>query len=107
MLSIVAYSREIQIIIFLAGQVADECLNQVLKAVIKEHRPDSIKQTNYFVHFNLVFFVTERIKHGDHDYGMPSAHSQFSFFFATYFTLFLVLKYKSFSSRGHRLTASL
>ncbi len=74
MLSIVLYSREIQIAIFMLGQILDEALNLTLKSLIKEHRPDS------------------HVIHSDGDYGMPSAHSQFSFFFATYFTLFIILK---------------
>jgi len=49
----------------------DEFINTILKNIIAGQRPEGAPIE---------------------DYGMPSAHSEFAFFFATYFSLFLTLK---------------
>lgn len=58
-------------IAFFVGTLLNECLNMTLKYMIREPRP--AVRNNYYVEF-----------------GMPSSHSQFMFFFTTYTILFLL-----------------
>lgn len=60
-------------ITFFVGQLLNEVLNKVLKHTIKELRP-----------------VTRSHSYGE--YGMPSNHSQFMSFFATYVFLFVLIR---------------
>ncbi|KAF9091752.1 hypothetical protein BGX27_001966 [Mortierella sp. AM989] len=64
-------TRDLTIILMLAGQFLNECTNFVLKRLVKQARP------------------TEYLGDG---YGMPSSHSQFMSYFATYM---VILMYRS------------
>ncbi|KAF3902335.1 Dolichyldiphosphatase [Arthrobotrys entomopaga] len=64
-------NRELEIILACAGQLGCEAVNYILKRVIKEARPTNLKGKGY---------------------GMPSSHTQFMFFFATYISLWLALR---------------
>ncbi|OUM61644.1 hypothetical protein PIROE2DRAFT_45030 [Piromyces sp. E2] len=76
---IVAYTavilsrRELIVIFTLIGQLLNEVLNTIIKNIIKEPRPEKAAISGY---------------------GMPSSHSQFMFFFATYCILYMFLKLK-------------
>ncbi|KAI7832746.1 PAP2 domain protein [Gamsiella multidivaricata] len=61
--AIVLTSRDLKPLVMFAGQLANEFVNQVLKRLFKQARP------------------TEYLGDG---YGMPSSHSQFMAYFATY-----------------------
>ncbi|KAF3920333.1 Dolichyldiphosphatase [Dactylellina cionopaga] len=69
--------RELEIILACAGQLGCEAVNYVLKRLIKEARPTS------------------------KGYGMPSSHTQFMFFFATYISLWIALRNK-FIPKPHK-----
>ncbi|KAL7931159.1 PAP2 domain-containing protein [Trichoderma chlorosporum] len=66
-------TREAEICLAFAGQLACEALNFVLKRVIKEERPRRI--------------------HGK-GYGMPSSHAQFVAFWSLSLALFLLVRHK-------------
>ncbi|KAL7903569.1 PAP2 domain-containing protein [Trichoderma sp. SZMC 28014] len=72
-------TREAEICLAFAGQLACEALNFVLKRIIKEERP--------------------RLIHGK-GYGMPSSHAQFVAFWSLSLALFLLVRHKPLSSRG-------
>ncbi|KAF9583076.1 Dolichyldiphosphatase 1 [Lunasporangiospora selenospora] len=61
--AVILTSRDIKPAIMFAGQLANEVVNQILKRLVRQARP-----TDYL---------------GD-GYGMPSSHSQFMAYFATY-----------------------
>ncbi|KAF3922638.1 Dolichyldiphosphatase [Orbilia brochopaga] len=63
--------RELEIVLACAGQLGNEAVNYVLKRLIKEARPTDLKGKGY---------------------GMPSSHTQFMFFFATYISLWIALR---------------
>ncbi|KAI1651691.1 PAP2-domain-containing protein [Daldinia loculata] len=71
-------TREIEIALLFAGQLACEALNFALKRFIKEERP--------------------RRMYGK-GYGMPSSHAQFVAYFAVSITLFLLLRHQPPSPR--------
>ena len=64
-----ASRRDLATASFFTGLLANEALNAALKRAVKQPRPPS------------------QLRHGPTDYGMPSAHAQFCFFFAAYFAL--------------------
>ncbi|KAI1498234.1 PAP2 superfamily protein [Biscogniauxia marginata] len=66
-------TREIEIALVFAGQLACEALNFALKRLIKEERP--------------------RLMNGK-GYGMPSSHAQFVAYFAVSVALFLLLRHR-------------
>nr|POE93067.1 putative dolichyldiphosphatase [Quercus suber] len=66
-------TREVEIALMLAGQLGCEALNWVLKRWIREQRPT--------------------LMHGK-GYGMPSSHAQFVAYFATFISLFLLLRHQ-------------
>ncbi|KAG0279708.1 hypothetical protein BGZ95_000437 [Linnemannia exigua] len=68
--AIVITSRDLKPAVMLVGQVANEAVNLVLKRLVKQARP------------------TEYLGDG---YGMPSSHSQFMAYFATY-VIFLMYR---------------
>ncbi|KAF9327338.1 hypothetical protein BG006_009330 [Podila minutissima] len=70
-IAVILTTRDLTPILMLAGQALNECVNFVLKRLVKQARP------------------TEYLGDG---YGMPSSHSQFMAFFATYLT---ILMYRS------------
>ncbi|KAI0600466.1 PAP2 superfamily protein [Biscogniauxia sp. FL1348] len=66
-------TREIEIALLFAGQLACEALNFALKRLIKEERPRRMNGKGY---------------------GMPSSHAQFVAYFAISMTLFLLLRHR-------------
>ncbi|KAI1491065.1 PAP2 superfamily protein [Biscogniauxia mediterranea] len=66
-------TREIEIALLFAGQLACEALNFALKRLIKEERPRRMNGKGY---------------------GMPSSHAQFVTYFAVSMTLFLLLRHR-------------
>ena len=66
-------TREAEIFLMFAGQLACEAINFVLKRIIREERPKV---------------------HTGKGYGMPSSHAQFVAFFAVHLTLFLLIRHK-------------
>lgn len=76
-------TREIEVALMFAGQLASEALNFCLKRFIQEDRP------------------TKMLGKG---YGMPSSHAQFVGYFSMYLVLFLLLRhdpYKANTSTTH------
>ncbi|KAF9313212.1 hypothetical protein BG003_005502 [Podila horticola] len=67
-IAVILTTRDLTPILMLAGQALNECVNFVLKRFVKQARP------------------TEYLGDG---YGMPSSHSQFMAFFATYLTILM------------------
>ncbi|CZR60301.1 related to CAX4 protein [Phialocephala subalpina] len=65
-------TREIEILLMFAGQMACEALNFLLKRILKEERPKRM--------------------HGK-GYGMPSSHAQFVAFFSISLTFFLLFRH--------------
>lgn len=76
-------SREMEILLMFAGQMACEALNWVLKRWIREDRPAQMLGKGY---------------------GMPSSHAQFVAFFAVYLGLWVVVRHdpwKTNESKTH------
>ncbi|KAI0157677.1 PAP2-domain-containing protein [Xylariaceae sp. FL1272] len=66
-------TREVEIALLFAGQLACEALNFALKRLIKEERPQRMNGKGY---------------------GMPSSHAQFVAYFAVSMALFLLLRHQ-------------
>ncbi|KAK9467171.1 PAP2 superfamily-domain-containing protein [Lipomyces arxii] len=81
--------REIETVLMLIGQLASEAFNHLLKKYFREERPRYNEQDN---RDNL-------------GYGLPSAHSQFMAFHATYLCLWMFLRAHQFSQRKRYLRA--
>ncbi|KPI37934.1 putative dolichyldiphosphatase [Cyphellophora attinorum] len=81
-------TREVEVLLMFAGQMACEALNFVAKRLLKGVRP------------------TEHIGKG---YGMPSSHAQFAAYFCLHLTLFLVLRHQTSqqTSTSHRPTSKI
>ncbi|KAG0370095.1 phosphatidic acid phosphatase type 2/haloperoxidase [Gamsiella multidivaricata] len=73
-IGVILTTRDLTVILMFAGQLLNECINFALKRLVKQARP-----TSYL---------------GD-GYGMPSSHSQFMAYFATYM---IILMYRMGSS---------
>ncbi|KAK3685499.1 PAP2 superfamily-domain-containing protein [Podospora appendiculata] len=69
-------TREAEVALMFAGQLACEAVNFALKRLIKEERPARIHRT------------------GGKGYGMPSSHAQFACFWAVALTLFLLARHR-------------
>ncbi|KAH3686032.1 hypothetical protein WICPIJ_003032 [Wickerhamomyces pijperi] len=76
-------TREVEPVIMAAGQVVNDIINNVAKNHIKQVRP-----------YNFEGFQASGLRSG---YGMPSAHSQFMGFFATYLILRIWIQWKGLS----------
>ncbi|KAM3465275.1 hypothetical protein MY5147_000082 [Beauveria neobassiana] len=76
-LTLIFASREAEVALLFAGQLACEALNFLLKRLIKEERPRRI--------------------HGK-GYGMPSSHAQFVFFWSVALSLFLLVRHRPTTS---------
>ncbi|KAK7539985.1 DOLPP1 protein [Phyllosticta citribraziliensis] len=76
-------SREVEICLMFAGQMACEALNWALKRWIKEERPRQMYGKGY---------------------GMPSSHAQFVSFFSLYLTLFLLFRHAPHPTQTHTPT---
>ena len=74
------FRREIHTITFFVGLLLDECVNLMLKYTIQEPRPESHHTT-----VNVPF-------------GWPSSHSQFTWFFLTYITYFIHIRFQTNNS---------
>ncbi|KAF1327960.1 Dolichyldiphosphatase 1, partial [Globisporangium splendens] len=61
--TLVVFQRDLDIVVMLIGQLLNEVVNQILKRSIQQSRPEGARMSGS---------------------GMPSAHSQFIFFFAAY-----------------------
>lgn len=77
-------TREIEPVIIAGGQVVNDVVNNIVKNILKEQRP-----------FLIEGFQQNGLRSG---YGMPSAHSQFMGFFATYFMLRVWLQWKDLTT---------
>ena len=71
--TLILFRRDLHTIAFFGGILINECINFVLKHTICEARP--MKRENVHV-----------------EYGMPSMHAQFMWFFAAYITLFICVR---------------
>ncbi|KAI2473879.1 PAP2-domain-containing protein [Annulohypoxylon bovei var. microspora] len=74
-------TREIEVALLFAGQLACEAINFALKRLIKEERPRRMNGKGY---------------------GMPSSHAQFVAYFAVSVTLFLLLRHQPPNPRVRR-----
>eukprot|EP01103_Thecamoeba_quadrilineata_P007749 TRINITY_DN17583_c0_g1_i1.p1 TRINITY_DN17583_c0_g1~~TRINITY_DN17583_c0_g1_i1.p1 ORF type:complete len:197 (+),score=17.58 TRINITY_DN17583_c0_g1_i1:42-632(+) len=73
LISLIVINREVHWIFFFFGQILNLAFNSLLKNIIRQPRPT--KSTSL-------------------DYGMPSSHSSYVFFFCAYLTCFVILKTK-------------
>ncbi|KAF4471389.1 dolichyldiphosphatase [Fusarium albosuccineum] len=71
--TLVLFTREVEVALMFAGQLACEAINFALKRLIKEERPRRI--------------------HGK-GYGMPSSHAQFVAFWSVSLALFLLVRHR-------------
>lgn len=71
-------TREIEPVIVVGGHLINEVLNKVVKCLVKQPRPDFHKD------FGVGTYGLS--------YGMPSAHSQFMGFFASYYVCAVLFK---------------
>lgn len=77
-------TREAEVLLMFAGQLACEAVNFALKRIIKEERPQRIHRTGK-------------------GYGMPSSHAQFVAFWAVAMALFLLVRHTpSWTDHGYR-----
>lgn len=99
--SLIWSTRELEILLMFAGQLACEALNWLLKRCIREERPSrrlhSIPSmaAGYETQggcARLIRFTACIEMHGK-GYGMPSSHAQFAAFFSTYLALFLLVRH--------------
>ncbi|XP_043801105.1 dolichyldiphosphatase 1-like [Apis laboriosa] len=70
-ITLILFRRDLHTITFFSGIVINKCINFILKHTICEARP---------------------MRHNAIEYGMPSMHAQFMWFFATYITLFICIR---------------
>lgn len=81
-------TREAEVLLMFAGQLACEAVNFALKRIIKEERPQRIHRTGK-------------------GYGMPSSHAQFVAFWAVAMALFLLVRHTpSWTGHGYRPAAA-
>ncbi|XP_013382252.1 dolichyldiphosphatase 1 [Lingula anatina] len=71
--TLIIFRRDLHTICYFAGLILNESVNWVTKHIIKEPRPRA-----------------RSVLHTE--YGMPSSHSQFMWFFATYLVFFLFIR---------------
>jgi dolichyldiphosphatase len=79
-------TREAEVILMFAGQMACEAINFALKRLIKEERPRTLGVGK--------------------GYGMPSSHAQFSVFWAVALGLFLVVRHRPRTAEVRRVDGS-
>ncbi|KAH3797871.1 dolichyldiphosphatase 1-like [Dreissena polymorpha] len=72
--TLIVFRRDIHTISYFVGLLLNEAVNWILKHTIREQRPSR----------DISVLFTE--------YGMPSSHSQFMYFFATYLVFFLLIR---------------
>ncbi|XP_076624054.1 dolichyldiphosphatase 1 isoform X2 [Colletes latitarsis] len=71
-ITLILFRRDLHTIAFFSGVIINECINFILKHTICETRP---MERNVYV-----------------EYGMPSMHAQFMWFFAAYIILFICIR---------------
>ncbi|KAL5011272.1 hypothetical protein ScPMuIL_009823 [Solemya velum] len=71
--TLIIFRRDLHTISYFGGLMLNEVLNWILKHIIRESRPTA----------RAVLYT---------EYGMPSSHAQFVWFFATYMLLFLFIR---------------
>lgn len=74
------FDKRLYLLIYLIGSITNITINEVLKIIIREPRPNG-----------QIHFVDSQQLHGPHLYGMPSAHTQSCIFSACY--IYLVTGY--------------
>ncbi|EFN77657.1 dolichyldiphosphatase 1 [Harpegnathos saltator] len=72
-LTLILFRRDLHTIVFFSGILINECINFILKHTICQDRP--IKRDGLYT-----------------EYGMPSTHAQFMWFFAAYASLFVYIR---------------
>ncbi|KAK3792818.1 hypothetical protein RRG08_038548 [Elysia crispata] len=72
--TLIIFRRDLHTIAFAMGLVVNEAVNWIVKHTLKEARPMRGRQNLHT------------------EYGMPSSHSQFMWFFSSYFAVFLLLR---------------
>ncbi|KAG5328909.1 DOPP1 Dolichyldiphosphatase, partial [Acromyrmex charruanus] len=72
-ITLILFRRDLHTIVFFMGVGINECINYVLKHMIRQARP--MKRDGLYA-----------------EYGMPSTHAQFMWFFAAYATLFIYFR---------------
>ncbi|XP_018312274.1 dolichyldiphosphatase 1 [Mycetomoellerius zeteki] len=72
-ITLILFRRDLHTIVFFIGVVINECINYILKHMIRQARP--MKRDGLYA-----------------EYGMPSTHAQFMWFFAAYATLFIYFR---------------
>ncbi|KAH9493240.1 Dolichyldiphosphatase 1 [Bulinus truncatus] len=79
-ITMILLRRDLHTAAFFAGLLINEVINIIIKHIFQEPRPVRGRQNLYT------------------EYGMPSSHTQFMWFFSSYFALFLLLRlYKNHS----------
>lgn len=73
-ITLILFRRDLHTISFFCGTILNEVINWVLKHTIREMRPCRGRETVYS------------------EYGMPSNHAQFMWFFATYIVFFVTIR---------------
>ncbi|XP_034191769.1 dolichyldiphosphatase 1 isoform X1 [Osmia lignaria lignaria] len=89
-ITLILFRRDLHTIVFFSGVIINEFINFILKHTICEARP--MRRDSIYV-----------------EYGMPSMHAQFMWFFAAYITLFICIRLhynnnSSISERFWRIT---
>ncbi|KAK7488106.1 hypothetical protein BaRGS_00020697 [Batillaria attramentaria] len=72
--TLIIFRRDLHTMSYFLGIVVNEAANWILKHIIQERRPGRVKGNLYT------------------EYGMPSSHSQFMWFFATYMAFFISIR---------------
>ncbi|KAF2672431.1 hypothetical protein BT63DRAFT_384905, partial [Microthyrium microscopicum] len=72
-LTLLYATRELEILLMFAGQLACEAANFILKRYIREERPTRLRGRGY---------------------GMPSSHAQYVAYFGVYLALFLLIRHE-------------
>ncbi|KAI8741878.1 dolichyldiphosphatase 1 [Biomphalaria glabrata] len=79
-ITMILLRRDLHTAAFFAGLLVNELINIAIKHLVQESRPVRGRENLYT------------------EYGMPSSHTQFMWFFASYFALFLLFRlYKNYS----------
>ncbi|XP_064649962.1 dolichyldiphosphatase 1-like [Lineus longissimus] len=73
-ITLILFRRDLHTICYFCGLLLNELVNLVLKHMIQDYRPKRDRETVFT------------------EYGMPSSHAQFMWFYATYLSFFLILR---------------
>lgn len=77
-ITLILFRRDLHTMVYFLGILISEAINHVLKNIFRQPRPMTRK--------------------ADDEYGMPSSHSQFLWFFAIYMLLFVWIRLKHLSN---------